>query len=186
MLLGAWVALSNPEGREASGTCFDTVVELPGGVGCSSMEPLASDVASDKLKRLLCQAQLSSLQSMDPSWRVPVGTATDVRLSDFCPAACGAHGVGRCAPRANTRGTAFSHMSRQLSISTAGTSSGAVPAAADMQAEPLHTQSVPVDPSPGVSNVVFTLIRSGLDAAVFIERSKCLARSLSDGPLFDQ
>ena len=46
--------------------------------------------------------------------------------------------------------------------------------------------AAPVEPSPGVSNVVFTLVRNDDDLSVFVERSKCLARALAGGPQFDQ
>jgi hypothetical protein len=48
------------------------------------------------------------------------------------------------------------------------------------------TQGRPLEPSPSISNVVFTLVRSEEDASGFIESSKCLSRALSGGPPFDR
>jgi|EP00966_Prymnesium_polylepis_P100864 hypothetical protein len=47
-------------------------------------------------------------------------------------------------------------------------------------------RTAPIVPTPGVTNVVFTLVRGSEDADVFAERSKCLQRTLGSGPAFDQ
>ena len=87
-------------------------------------------------------------------------------VSNLCPAACGVQGVGRCAGRAT--GTPES------------TSAG--------RRAPVEAVEVPlaVEPHEGVSNVVFSLVRSDDDMEVFFERSRCLARSLAGGPRYDQ
>eukprot|EP00966_Prymnesium_polylepis_P293802 6785027-Prymnesium_polylepis.1 len=43
-----------------------------------------------------------------------------------------------------------------------------------------------IEPSAGVRDVVFTLIRSDEDASTLIERGKCLRRALGGGPRYDQ
>ena len=45
---------------------------------------------------------------------------------------------------------------------------------------------MPIESSVGVSDVVFTLIRSDEDASTLIERGKCLRRALGVGPKYDQ
>eukprot|EP00966_Prymnesium_polylepis_P044071 1021606-Prymnesium_polylepis.1 len=47
-------------------------------------------------------------------------------------------------------------------------------------------RDAPIQPTPGVTNVVFTLVRGNEDADAFAERSKCLQRTLANGPAFDQ
>eukprot|EP00966_Prymnesium_polylepis_P317381 7332662-Prymnesium_polylepis.2 len=43
----------------------------------------------------------------------------------------------------------------------------------------------PIIPSAGVSNVVFSLIRSSENTSTFAERTKCLSRVLAGGAKFD-
>jgi hypothetical protein len=122
--------------------CIDSDINLPGGMGCDSIWPVASDPAADKLKHLLCLMPLRDLPAAQSEWTPPPDSVGSVAA--ICPAACSAHGVGRCK---------------------------IVPA---------------LEPSPGVTNVVFSLIRSHEDESVFIERTKCLVRAMAGGPTFDQ
>ncbi|KAL1507405.1 hypothetical protein AB1Y20_008247 [Prymnesium parvum] len=44
----------------------------------------------------------------------------------------------------------------------------------------------PVDPSPGVASVVFSLLRDSEGLNVFLERTRCLSRAMTGGPPYDE
>ena len=123
--------------------------------------------------KLLCEVPLRDLQNTDTEWGLPPGLSHDSHLSEVCPIACGFHGFGPCAVAQGEE--------------SAGTGS---PAASSTPSSPLTRLSTggakPIEPTDGVSNVVFTLMRSDEDASVFIERSKCLDRALLHRRHFDQ